>query len=504
MGDIPEIKNLMRLVLKLRNHPYLADHRVEGQAVYPAVESLERLAETVAAGCPGKKVLNSRNAEFLRFLELPAAKPEIEVIADIEVKGNGAVAAALGTFAQASRTGISRVRDHVRVTFADIGAFVPLPLDSACAAEGICCQVPAERLYAEMVPFGPSFQNAVGTVFLFNDGAVAAIKAPHHETLNPPLGSPFVLDAAFHVACAWGQRYSGYIAFPVGYTGRTIIHPTVAGESYFCRVLPGGKEKGTLNFDIWIYDRNGALREAAFGVRMKDVFKGKMPVPDWVKTAGQDDLRAIRGKIQGVSVVELASILPFAEKILSPHELEVVNRRHPGKRSRHRGARIALKRLSRILYKTGVPVDPALIETIAPDGIHPACILSGNEQKFYCSASHDDRFAVAVGGRHPIGVDVERLNGNLLKGAYIYMTSSEQALCARSSLGHEQAAIRVWTAKECAAKVLDIPIAVMWSRVELKEIKEDRSIVSIEGRAVEAVHAAVDDHLFTVLEIPGA
>ncbi|MCL5792700.1 MAG: polyketide synthase dehydratase domain-containing protein [Deltaproteobacteria bacterium] len=494
----------MRSIIRIENHPYLFDHSVEGRAVYPAVESLERLAEAVTSGCPGRKVMNSCDAEFLRFLVLPAEKSSAEVVADIETKENGEVTASIGTFVRAPGVSISRIREHARVTFSDIPPPVPIPLDIACAGEGLCYAVTAERLYKEMVKFGASFHNAVGTVFLFHDGAVATLQAPVIGIPNPPLGSPFVLDAAFHVASAWGQRYRGYIAFPVGYAVRTIIHPAIAGESYFCRVIPMADEADTLVFDIWIYDKNGELCEAVSGVRMKDVFKNKIQVPEWVIDIGTDKLRVIKERSMGMSVVELASILPFAENILSPHELEIVRRRHPGKRNMHIGARIALKRLSRILYRTGVPDDPSLIETIAPDGIHPACVPSGNKQGFYCSASHDDRFAVAVGGNHPIGVDVERIKDTLLKGTHVYMTSSEQALCARSPLGQKHAAIRVWTTKECAAKALDIPIAAMWFRAELKEIKEDRSIVSIEGKAVEAAHTAVDDHLFTVLQIPGA
>lgn len=492
----------MRLTLRIENLHYLHDHRVEEQAVYPAVESLERLAEAVVAEYPGQSVLGSRDAEFIRFLLLPAGMSPLEVVTDIETKENGAVTAAIGTFARASRGPVSHIRNHVRVKFSDTACPIPLSLDIACATEGICYPVSAKRLYKELVPFGPSFHNAAGTVFLSDDGAVAAIHAPHLGTHNPLLGSPFVLDAAFHVACAWGQRYHGYVAFPVGYAGRTIIQPTVAGGPYFCRVLPVGTGTDTLSFDIWIYDAGGGLREVVSGVRMRNIFKNKVNVQEWVKTSGQDGLKTIREKSAGLSVVELASILPFAERIFSPREAEAMIRRLPGERGRYTGVRIALKRLARILYKTGTTNDPAMIETIAPDGVHPAFTVSGNKQEFYCSASHDDRFAVAAGGKHPIGVDVERLRDTLLKGAHIYMTPGEQVLCTRSLLGQQQAAIRVWTSKECVAKALDIPLTAIWSRAELKEIGEDQSIVSVGGRNIKAAHAAVDNHLFTLLEIP--
>ncbi|MCL4557400.1 MAG: polyketide synthase dehydratase domain-containing protein [Deltaproteobacteria bacterium] len=493
----------MRIAIQIQNRPYLADHRVGGRSVYPAAESLERLARAVAAQFPGRRVLDSRDAEFLRFLPLSPEQASLDAIADIETEDSGDLATSLGTVVHAPRGTISRIREHARVTFSDIHPPAPLSIDSVCAGDGVCYALPAERLYQELVPFGPSFHNAGGTVFLFRDGAVATLKAPRIGDTAPLLGSPFILDAAFHVACAWGQRYHGYVAFPVGYTGRKIIHPAVAGEVYFCRVVPGGADgKDTLRFDIWIYDAGGELCEVAFGVKMKNIFQDRMGVPEWVKAHGHDELRTLGGKGTGMSVVELTSILPFAGKALSRHETEEEQRRCHGKRNRYRGARIALKRLARILYKTGAPADPSRIETIAPDNIHPACIVPGSRQQFYCSAAHDDRFAVAVGGDSPIGVDVERLNTVLLRGAHIYMMPAEQDLCARSPLGEGQAAIRAWTTKECAAKVFGMSLPAAWSGVALKEIAGDRSIVSIRGRTLEAAHASVGDHVFTVLEVP--
>ncbi len=377
-----------------------------------------------------------------------------------------------------------------------------MPLDRACAGEGVCYAVPAQRLYDELVTFGPSFHNAAGTVFLFNDGAVAELKAPDYGIRDPLLGSPFVLDAAFHVACAWGQRYHGFVAFPVGYAARTILYPAQAGRSYWCRIVPAGiRDAGTLLFDIWIYDEGGRLCEVSSGVRMQNIFQDRLQVPAWIRTDRSDDFHILREQAAAFSVVELASLLPFSGRVLSGHEAAVEQKRYPGKRNRYRGARIALKRLVRMLATAGVPDEPTLIETVAPDDVHPACAVPGGAQPFHCSAAHDDRFAIAVGSDRPVGVDVERIRAPLLKGAHVYMTPQELALCACSPLGEEQAAVRVWTAKECAVKASGMSLPASWSGVELKEIGYDRSTVSIRGSMYEAVHATAGDHVFTVIRL---
>ena len=98
-----------------------------------------------------------------------------------------------------------------------------------------------------------------------------------------PLGSPFPFDATLHGACAWGQRFSGVVAFPVGFKERVIYKPTVRGETYLSRIVPLKTNSDNLLFDIWIYELDGMLCEAVSGVQMRDVSKGRMKPPDWVK-----------------------------------------------------------------------------------------------------------------------------------------------------------------------------------------------------------------------------
>ncbi|MFV9646580.1 MAG: hypothetical protein ACNYWU_12220, partial [Desulfobacterales bacterium] len=102
------------------------------------------------------------------------------------------------------------------------------------------------------------------------------------NNVKKPLGSPFPLDAAFHAACAWGQRYSAVVGFPVGFDKRIVIQPTRPGDSYTCLILPVNVTTDLLAFDIWLYDLNGILFEAVSGVQMRDVSAGRMKPPQWV------------------------------------------------------------------------------------------------------------------------------------------------------------------------------------------------------------------------------
>ena len=137
---------------------------------------------------------------------------------------------------------VRRTKVHAAVEFAGArGPGSARPVDVAAALDGIAFEVPAEKVYAELVPFGPAYQNIIGSVYLTEDGAAGLVRGAQSPAPSSPLGSPFPLDAAMHAACAWGQRYRGYVAFPVGFRERIIIQPTRPGEDYYCRVLPGGR-----------------------------------------------------------------------------------------------------------------------------------------------------------------------------------------------------------------------------------------------------------------------
>jgi hypothetical protein len=140
-------------------------------------------------------------------------------------------------------------------------------------------------LYRDLVPFGPAYQNILDDLIVTEKGAVAHLQSPSYPAPLQPLGSPFPLDAAFHAACAWGQRFSTIVGFPVGFDERTIFRPTQPGEKYISRITPvrQASDPVVLIFDIWIYTEEGYLCEAVRGVQMRDVSGGRLKPPRWVQ-----------------------------------------------------------------------------------------------------------------------------------------------------------------------------------------------------------------------------
>ena len=229
---------------------------------------------------------------MIGFCYIAENSQEIKACQELEVYESGRIVSKLVTTGKIKGSAMTRTKIHAAVSFMPMEESIAgPPVDLASTRDSIFYRVPFRKLYRDLVPFGPSFQNVRDDLLLSEGGAVARVCAADHPAPMEPLGSPFPLDGALHAACAWGQRFHHIVAFPVGFEKRLIINPTITGETYPCMILhvPGNGE--SLKFDIWIHDSTGNLREEIKGVIMRDVFGGRIRPPDWIvykRTAGID------------------------------------------------------------------------------------------------------------------------------------------------------------------------------------------------------------------------
>jgi len=270
---------------KIKIHPYLHDHIVDGQAVMPAVETQISLAAAVRANFPLENFARQEQAAFLRFLPLPVNKEELETVVNYATTGDGEVTAVLLTEFKMKKTGVRRLLEHARVKFSTISATE----DEQCSflelrkLRGESINVPSASIYRELVPLGRSYQNIEGDLSVSSSGALAYVSGGRANAFDEILGSPFPLDATMHAACVWSQRFAGVIAFPVGFDRRIVYRKTRKLSTYLGRVIPMGRRNNTLLFDAWIFDLNGVLFETIRSMQMRDVSGGKRKPPLWIR-----------------------------------------------------------------------------------------------------------------------------------------------------------------------------------------------------------------------------
>ncbi len=287
MGDLSKIVTEIRRPITISVPSYLMDHRFEGATVMPAVEAMQVLAASVREAFPGTRIRIIKDANFEKFLYIEPGTKSFSAFTDLCRFENGDIVARLLTRSQSGRAAITRVKEHAVVRFST-HPDKKTPGSTGCRVESGTggMTIAPERIYRELVPFGSSYHNITDAVELFKSGAIARVRAADIEgagTLPNFLGSPFPLDAAFHIACVWGQRFYGIVAFPVGFACREIIHPTQPGNLYLATVTPLPEAgKGCLLFDLRIETLSGDLCEGVRSVCMRDVSAGRIKPPRWI------------------------------------------------------------------------------------------------------------------------------------------------------------------------------------------------------------------------------
>ena len=234
--------NSVRLPVGISVFPYLQDHRFEGNAVFPAVEAMQVLAQSVKEFAPETDITAVTDTTFDKFLFIPPNTKIIDALCSITPFKNGDITAVLQTKTRSKSAAITRIKEHAAVHYPrlkpEAGTHLPIPRSFG---ESGCLEISPDQIYRELVPFGPAYQNISENLIIHKNGAIAKLRAPIIRDAiekTGQLGSPFVLDAAFHAACAWGQRYSGVVAFPVGVEKRIIVKPTQPGDTYVSTTIP--------------------------------------------------------------------------------------------------------------------------------------------------------------------------------------------------------------------------------------------------------------------------
>ncbi len=285
MDIISQVDKKTRHEMEIEIFPYLRDHYFEGKAILPAVESLIILAKAVKSFYPQADIFCLSQARFPRFLSIDVKANKQAVILEISKDESGNINSALLTVVRAKTNKVKRMAEHAFVKFSqNTDCFLPAsPFRDIEKLSGRCISVPSATIYRELVPFGEAYQNITGDLSVSDQGALGYISGGSAQADDATLGSPFPFDAAMHMACVWGQRFTEIVPFPIGFGKRVIRRQTKKGESYLCRVWPKDIEKQKLIFDAWIYDNDGVLCEAISSLEMRDVTQGRLRPPRWIK-----------------------------------------------------------------------------------------------------------------------------------------------------------------------------------------------------------------------------
>lgn len=258
--------------------PWLHDHRFDGRSILPAVESMRLMARALAGSEPALRPNCVREARFLRLIEVGPQEERLDFGLELEQDREELRLVLLRRLALKGmrRTQVCaelRLGRHERDT-------LPPPPPLAAPER----RLTAERLYRELVPFGPAFQSLAGELLFAGAEGEAVVRAPQEAGEKGQgadwLGSPFPLDGAMHLACAHGQQWAAFVPFPLAFRVRRIHEPTRAGRNYRVLVRLCRQEADRLEYDLWLLSETGVCEEVR-GLVMGDVSGGRLGPPAW-------------------------------------------------------------------------------------------------------------------------------------------------------------------------------------------------------------------------------
>ncbi len=266
-----------RIPIQIPIQPWFRDHHFNGKVIFPAVETMLLLAGFAKKIRPDIHPGSMSKARFSKLLEIPEKTEELPALVEYDKEDD---TLRLRLFSKIQLKTMSRVKEHAEICFSTHPEpLSPVEQDRTNDTE---FSIDTERIYRELVPFGPTYRSLTGDLHISAKAAWGTLQAPDLPTrqkMEKEIGSPFPLDGAMHAACVLGQCITDFVPFPIGFSQRYIHKPTRPGEHYDTTIVPVSRTEHELLFDLSIFETTGQPCETVKGLRMRDVSGGAVTPP---------------------------------------------------------------------------------------------------------------------------------------------------------------------------------------------------------------------------------
>jgi enediyne polyketide synthase len=469
----PGVELVVDAHLTAQDDPYLADHLLDGDLLFPAVLGMEAMVQTAGALTGRKEAPSLRDVEFLRPIVVPvegSTSIRIAALADDEQTVRVVIRSSETGFQADHFSAVLDYTARPEEPAADVVTTPVLPLD------------PMAELYGPVLFQGGRFQRLSGYRQLQAKGCVAEIanvaRAPWFGSFHPGelvLADPGTRDAMMHsLQCCVPDA----TLLPAGIERLELADPALAGQldQVVLHATERSRDGDTYLYDLDVRDGDGALVERWVGLRLQAVRKQDGSGP-WVPAL-------------------LGPFLQRRSEWLLPRELRVAVREDgdepaEGVAARRRHAAAAV----------GAALGTAVEVRYRPDG-------KPETDGALISVSHGAGVTLAVAGGLPAGCDVEPVRARsdedwtgLLGAEGVTLAG---LLAAESGEPRDVAATRVWGAVECLRKTGHARVDL----VAAGGARDDRWVLLRSGDATVATFVtalrSVDDPVVFALCVEGS
>jgi phosphopantetheinyl transferase len=331
-----------------------------------------------------------------------------------------------------------------------------------------------------------------GTVVLSPDGALAELRMGNERSSSDH--SPFV-SPSFAVTRIWCERY-GEQGLPLSEVKEyPALCSVTEQQPFLCRLMKGKVSSRLCETHLFVFNREGKqVTSLRLAIRKTRDNRGL------IERHGERPLEVLDRFSLDHCLVEHDYLASLAWRALTPYEQGIAAGFPEGREKAFVAARISLKRLARRMGLVQPDQEAHTLETVDSRDRRPA--LPGACGRFHASVSHDGRFTLVVAGKRPVGVDIEVISTKLVKAGHIFMSRDERMIISRSKMDLTRAAAVVWTAKEAAAKALNLHLIDAWRGVRLVSLGTAESVFSCEGLDLTAVHLEVWGRIISLISVP--
>ena len=472
----------------LGGHVSDVDPSLTGLPLIPLTMTVEMMAEAAAFLVPGRTLIEMRDIRGSRWLALDDEKITLRVVSEIEpAQANGNL--------QIQFTPRPQDRVHVRVyvdqeaspaaegyaIFADDFPAPPTPQSLALLSERASRWTP-ERLYRDHMFHGPSFQG-IEAIHRWGENGLSAtlISLPTSRLFNGEkdptfLTDPVLMDAAGQMVGYWAAEHfpTSFNVFPHRIQSVRFYQPPLSqSRRAHCHAHIGSITDSQILSDIDVLDESGRLHMQIHGW---DDLRVDLPEPCYrlclsprgvyLSTARQGNATMT---LRSIELTDLPSLTAFggiwlralAHALLSANERQQWRQLGGNERRRVEWllgrccAKDAVRQLAMTFDKSEILA--ADVEIVSGENGRPLVASRGSFRPAI-SISHADGVAFAAATLLPgtaIGVDVQRLDSAHDGFEELAFSRHELALAPSSNKEmHREALLRMWCAKEAAAKAL--------------------------------------------------
>jgi enediyne polyketide synthase len=266
----PGVEIVADTELSVDSDPYLADHLLDGDLLFPAVLGMEAMAQAGAALTAAKSPPDFENLEFLRPIVVPPDGTTMIRVAAL--RQGDAVEVAI----RSSETSFHA--DHFRATlrYGDDRAFDKERAEVTANRTRVPLD-PAADLYGGIFFQGKRFQRVLGYRSLSARACVADISAAVADgwfagylPAQLQLGDPGTRDAFMHaIQCCVPDA----TLLPAGVERLQAAGPAAAGTRVTLHAAERARTGDTYTYDLDIRDGDGVLVERWTGLRLQAVRK---------------------------------------------------------------------------------------------------------------------------------------------------------------------------------------------------------------------------------------